>query len=60
MIIVVDCNNDTITIDEVEMVCKHPVKTIGILQEIFNRIPSLSNVEIQKIDEDTHVTVDEW
>lgn len=68
MTITIDCNSDEITIstntngklEEVNMKCNSPYQTIEILQEIFHRLPNLTNITLEKIDEDYRTIVDEW
>ena len=64
MTITVNCNDDTITIDKIEMPCKHPYQTSKILEEILNKVFDIirfaESVELIRIDEDTRRTIGEW
>jgi len=66
MIIEVDCNNDTIQVDECTWSAKNmsPNQLLIILEEILTRINGMNDksiqVELVKIDEDRRTTVAEW
>lgn len=69
MIIEVDCNCDTIRIDEEEISIKHigPNQLVEILEKILDKIDSnfgsehvSIDVQLNRIDEDSRKTIGEW
>lgn len=58
--ITIDCNSDIIIFNDIAMKIKYSNQMIEILKEVLNRIPNLSGVILEKIDEDTRVTIGEW
>lgn len=65
MIITIDCNSDTVRIEnrkqDISLKIKHPNQILEVLVEIFN-IMDIENYHIQlvKIDEDNRSIVGEW
>ena len=66
MKITIDCNNDTLTIndsDNLKWKIKDPNQMLRILEEIFNDLPSLPvdySISLETIDEDSRTTIGEW
>jgi len=59
IIITVNCNENNIEMDKVDMACDYPRQTLKILEEILNRL-NHSGVILEVIDEDSRKTIGEW
>jgi hypothetical protein len=66
MTIVVDCNNDQITINvsgepTITLPCPCPSNVAKILQTVFDGLDEMEQyIELRKIDEDTESVIGSW
>jgi len=65
--IIVDCNNDTLVIDDnvsspvkFKLTKTSPSELLKILYELINCIQSKDDIELIQFDEDAKITVGEW